>query len=132
VQDLANSGETMRTVRVTGFAVLAAYLLVACAGPSPNVGSMSASTVLAAQPALGPNASAEKLPRGYRHLKKDGKDYICERQATTGSRTAIDEICLTEAEFAARTKDGQDALQAFKEQVLPAALPSGRTFTPGF
>jgi hypothetical protein len=65
-------------------------------------------------------------------VTKDGQDYICEREAKSGSRTEFVDTCLTAAEFEEREKKGQDFLHGLQNTTAPTGTPNGKTFTPGF
>ena len=118
----------MRSIRLFSCALVTAGLAVACADGAPSRPAQPA------QPAATPvTASAEKLPKGYRRMSKNGQDYICRRETATGSRTDIVETCLTQAEYEETTKNGQSFLQGLQgTPVQPPASLGNKAFTPGF
>jgi hypothetical protein len=131
----------MRIISLTCQALTIAVLLTACATnpsqPSAGAASVVPKTAQASPVAPGTGttatASTGKLPKGYRRMTQNGQEYVCRREAATGSRTEIVETCMTQAEFDDATKHGQAFLQDLQNTtVQPPASLGNKAFTPGF
>lgn len=125
----------MRTIHEICIAMATGLVLTSCASTGPqNPSPATTASFIAppAQPAAAKSGST-KLPKGLRRVTKDGQEFVCQREASTRSRTEIVETCLTAAEFEERTKKGQDFLQGLQNTTIPgSAAPTGKTYTPGF
>jgi hypothetical protein len=123
----------MRTISETCIAMAIGLVLASCAGTGPQNPSATSTANVNTPPAppAAANSGSTKLPKGFRRVTKDGQEYICEREASTASRTEIVETCLTAAEYESRTKNGQDFLQGMKGIAMPPPV-GGKAFTPGF
>ena len=124
----------MRTKNATCLVLVTGLVLTACAGTGPQTTPAATAPVAGATQATPAAASpgSTRLPKGMRRVTRDGKDYVCQRETSTASRTEIVETCLTAAEFEERTKKGQSFLQGLQDTTVPGLAPSGKTFTPGF
>jgi hypothetical protein len=108
-------------------------VLAACAGTGPQNPSATSTAGPNATPAslTAANSGSTKLPKGFRRVTNNGQEYICQRQASTASRTEVVETCLSAAEFEEREKKGQDFLQGFQNRAVEPPV-GNKAFTPGF
>jgi hypothetical protein len=99
--------------KINGFSffVVAALTLSGCAADPSTGGSArsSAATDSAAKAAV----SEKPIDRakGYRRMVKNGTEYFCRRESTTGSRTDVEEVCMTQAQMDAQRDNTQDLLR---------------------
>jgi hypothetical protein len=108
----------MKVRSVVALQVVVSSLLAACSGAptKPDVQSGSAAAVTAAVPATPATAatvapaakSATALTAGRRKVVKDGQEYYCKRQESTGSRVNATQSCLTIAQLEAQAASGQE------------------------
>jgi hypothetical protein len=97
----------------------AAILMAGCAANPPAATTAPRAPVAAAAPAVSAAATAKPAaaPKGvragsaYRRVVKNGTEYFCRRESMTGSRTEVQETCLTQAQLDKVQNDSQDLVR---------------------
>jgi len=105
------------------FMFVAAAVLAGCAANPPAGTTAPRAPVAAAAPAPAASAAATatakpaaaakgiKAGSGYRRVVKNGTEYFCRREGMTGSRTEVQETCLTQAQLEKVQNDSQDLVR---------------------
>jgi hypothetical protein len=91
------------------FSLAVASVLAACASaPPPAAPAAPARAAVASTAAPGKAATADAE---FKRVQRGGKELFCKREAITGSRTNVQETCLTESELAAYHENAQRILR---------------------
>ena len=97
---------------------IAALALGACATTEPPK-SGSTSPQGAAPAAKAAGGATDKTPNSYKLVKRNGQDVYCRREEVTGSRTAVREVCLTQAQMEAERRGAVDLIDRARDSIAP-------------
>lgn len=84
-----------------------------------TVGMVLATAVLAACA-----ANSAKENGGYRMVKRDGQDYFCRKEAVTGSRLEMHEVCMTKQQMDAVRDNTQEEVRRMQTPVFEPDTPN--------
>lgn len=118
---------------VTASVLMAASLLAAC-GSTPPANPPSSRTAANVQPDAmdsGQAAAALGMP-GYRLKMTKGVEYYCRREAVTGSRLEVHEICLTREQLERQRDLSQEALRQIQRPPQETDVPSTQPGAGGY